>query len=305
MYTPPKGGVFVIIFYMLDESFHGDPLGLQPKDASPQFRDIATYNHLVRSTIFGNEKPEERKIRISMFGTDLDSGLMGEIAALRTMIDRLTNFTPAQYEALCKKQADRTMEEAQEIVHERLKKELANLSLLNRQKLELTKQYNPDLRTPGNEFNPPNQTGYTCVPTSLHEVGKRVIKEWPFKSMAETQKAFGDQVHGEWTNPSTINEFIRALNQQGVPVAARYCTEPLTLTAGIRAGGMAVAKHQDWDHVYIIEDFGKENDHDLKFVVGNTHGGTVKNGVSLTEIDESFFKPSQINSVTVIVPVKK
>ncbi len=284
----------------MSETFEGDPLGLQPADADPVFRSIAEYNHRVRSVLFGHETPEQRQLRIEMFGEDLSSGLMETIKEKRVLIDKLKRFTPEQYAKLTQ---GRTMREAEAIVRERLEREKQGLGGLNGKKLDLVRRYNPVMRRAMRSFAPPNQTGYTCVPTSLHEVGTRVIgAHWPFKSAIQTQQEFDSFTHGDWTNPSRIGEFIRHLNQKGVPVGARGCIEPLTLTAGLHAGGMAVAKHQDWAHAYILEDF--ENDgKDLEFVVGNTLGGTVRKRVGLVEVDQSFFKPDEINAVTVVVPL--
>lgn len=284
----------------MSETFTGDPLGLQPVDAAPAFRPIAEYNYRVRSALFGHETREQRQLRTEMFGVDLSSGLMEAIKEKRVLIDKLKNFTSEQYTKLAQ---GRTLQEAQAIVKERLGREQQNLSELNGNKLDLVRRYNPARRRAEREFAPPNQTGYTCVPTSLHEVGRRVIGErWPFKSATETQKEFDGFTHGDWTNPSRIGEFVRHLNQQGVPVGARSCVEPLTLTAGLQTGGMAVAKHQDWAHVYIIEDFEQQG-RDLEFIVGNTLGGSVRKGVGLVEVDQSFFKPDEINAVTVVVPL--
>ncbi len=284
----------------MSETFIGDPLGLQPADADPSVRTIAEYNHRVRSSLFGHETPEQRTLRIEMFGADLNSGLIKEIKGKRVLVDKLKSFTSDQYALLAQK---RSMQEAETIVRDRLNREQGSLDELNERKLDLVRRYNPVSRKATRIFAPPNQTGYTCVPTSLHEVGSRVVgASWPFRSVTETQQEFDNFTHGEWTNPSRIGEFVRHLNQQGIPVGAKSCIEPLTLNAGLQVGGMAVAKHQDWAHVYIIEDFEKQEG-DLGFIVGNTLGGTVREGVGLTEVDRSFFKPDEINAVTVIVPL--
>lgn len=284
----------------MSETFIDDPLGLQPEDANPAFKPLAEYNYRVRSALFGRENPEQRQIRTEMFGADLSSGLMEAIKEKRVLIEKLRNFTPEQYARLAQ---GRSLQEAQALVKERLEREQQNLGGLNGNKLELVRRYNPAKRRAERVFAPPNQTGYTCVPTSLHEVGTRVIGErWPFKSATETQREFDNFTRGDWTNPSRIGEFVRHLNQQGVPVGARSCVEPLTLTAGLQVGGMAVAKHQDWAHVYIIEDFERQ-ERDLEFAVGNTLGGTVRKRVGLVEVDQTFFKPDEINAVTVVVPL--
>lgn len=281
----------------------GDPLGLQPADAPSVFRGIAKYNYLVRSVLFGQESPEQRQVRIGMFGTDLNSGVMGQITEKRALIVKLEEFTPQQYAKLAE---GRSLAGAYKAIAERLERERQELDTLNQGKLRLVKAYASPTRTPQQIFYPPKQKGYTCVPTALHEVGRRIAgKDWPFQSVEAIRSEFDQLTHGDWTNPTRIAEFVRYLgDRKRVPLLARSCLEPLTLVAGIQAGGMAVAKHQGWEHVYIVEDFGRKGGGDLQFVVGSTLGGVLDEEVSLEEVDRTYFKPQEINAVTVILPYK-
>jgi hypothetical protein len=272
-----------------------DPLGLQPEDASPILKDLAIYNHKVRSFLFGGETEYQREVRVQMFGEDLKSGVMGDLGRADYQLQRIEKARGedrAGFESL-----------GGEGVLEALRENLAGS---NREKLRLVREYNQAPKEVERCFAPQRQVWANCVPFSLHEVGRRAIgDDWPYRSRRQTKRAFGRFTGGDWQNPSKIRSFVRSLGQEeGAPVGARSCLEPLTLTAGLRAGGMAVAKHQDQGHVLIIEDFERKPDGDLAFVLGDALGGAVRKGASLEEIDRLFFRPDQRVAVTLVLPME-
>lgn len=152
-------------------------------------------------------------------------------------------------------------------------------------------------------FTPTIQSGYTCVPTSLHEVGKRILGDrWPYDTAEMTKNALSEATGGDFTNPSKIYALIGELFEKGFPIVSGTCTEPLSLLAGVKAGGMAIAKHESEDHVYIIEDIGKTQGGNVFFVVGNSLDGSVSE-MPLIEAIEKFFL--QGYGTTVIVPIRE
>lgn len=287
---------------MTNESLRGDPLGAQPADVPVLLRPIAEYNHKVRSILFGDETDEQRQLRIEMLGHDLQSGLMKKIEDKRARIDKLKLLTEEQRRKLS---STLSMSEINTYVDKLILQEETALIELNAIKLQIVRKYHTTDRHAERIFAPTAQSGYTCVPLSLHEVCSRILgADWPFKTMDETQSSFSAFCNGDWTNPSMIANFISDCSRKGIPIAARSCSEPMTLMAGLKADGMAIAKHQDWAHVYIIEDFAKQAD-DIGFVIGNTLGGSVRRGVSLTEVDRTFLKPTEHHAVTIIIPTRQ
>lgn len=289
---------------MSGETFQGDPLGLQPKDAWPEFASDAQYHHFVRSIIFGGETPEQRRIRADMFGPDLLSGLMQEIATIRGKIDPLLDYTDEEYSKLMSLAVGRTKTEAMQMVQVTLKGRMKTLDELNERKLALVNNYAPEVVISKHGFNPPIQSGYMCVPTSIHTIGKHILKDrWPFDTAEGLKKSYEEKTNAKYTDADATVRFVRRLYNEGNQVVARVCNEPLTLIAGLGAGGMALAKIQSQDHVNIIEYVTRKRGEDVTFTIGDTLTGSNKERVPLREVDATFFKPNQGVSVAIIVPI--
>lgn len=279
---------------------------------------ITPFNEEVEKVVFGSASNTQKDVKNRMFGEDNLGGLMDEMGRVRTKLDKLLERKETieddkdKFVSFIMKKKNYNREQAEEFTRNMLNitnRELAEsttlLHELNKKKLSLTREYFANTtRTAERSWLPPQQTGYNCVPMGIHLVGKRVLGSWPFAKWQQTKQAYKTSVGADsWTNPTRIKSFIREINEKGHSIGAVMCEEPLTLMAALKAGGMAIARQQNWDHVFIIQDYEIDNG-EISFIVGSTLGSNNERlkKMSLEELDTTFFKPDQLTSVTVIVP---
>jgi hypothetical protein len=316
----------IIIFYImtiipstnlfpLPPGIIGDTLGQKPWEARSGMQAVAYENYIIRSILFNNETPEQRKVRHNLLydanDVSLTGGIRERIDKLRGQIVGLQDdgqLTEAAIRASKRLNQAITVEDMRRAAGKRIPELQTQLRALNNDKLGLIKTYALPTKQIEKNFVPPGQTGFECVPTTIHAIGRKLLgNKWPFRTVEETHGAFEQIVPANrWFDPMLIETLIWNLyREKHLPILARMCSEPLTLMAGLSVGGMAVGKDISWAHVLLIEDWWM-NKGTINFINGNTFGGgSVNPNVTLEEEDATFFDPLDISqkAVTIIFPV--